>query len=82
MSGQLRELAPPTGPGWTVERRDGSDWWVWAPRAGRPHWAACWQNGPGTDGDFRRGETLEAVLVIFPAAMAQRFRAAAAEATP
>jgi hypothetical protein len=64
------------GPGWTLERGD-TTFWVWAPKDGRPQWAACWQEGDGASGgDFTRGDTLAAVLVIFPAPIARAFREA------
>jgi hypothetical protein len=47
---------------------------VWAPRADRPHWTASWQNAESTDGDFRRGDSLDGVLSIFPPAMRPLFR--------
>jgi hypothetical protein len=62
------------GPGWTLER-GGTTYWLWAPKDGRPQWAACWQEGDGGGGgDFTRGDTLAAVLVIFPERIARAFR--------
>lgn len=41
----------------------------------RDRWAACWISNGGQDtDDFRRGDSLDAVLAIFPDEVAARFR--------
>lgn len=72
-------------PGWEHETRRGVTYMVWAPRpaserhGARRRWAACWSSDGDENGDFWRGDSLDEVLVRFPAAVRPRFRRSAAE---
>lgn len=78
----IRSMAPPNGPGWTLEQGRFS-YWVWAPRAAidfgvtvggaavtataRDYWAACWQRSDDEDaGDYLRAVTLADAVAVFP----------------
>lgn len=70
----MDQIAECHRPGWEHETRSGTSYIVWAPREGRRQWQASWQNEDETAGDFRRGDTLDDVLVIFPAPVSATLR--------
>ncbi len=61
-------LADPYGHA-AVQRKYNAEW---TPRL---TWAASWQSADPEDGDFRRGDSAESVLAIFPDDVRERFDA-------
>lgn len=82
VTGDVRAVPDQNGPGWAHDA-SGSNYWLWAPRTGRPLWSACWHHRDGQAGVFRRADSPQDATATFPAdaegAAARRLLLAAAD---